>query len=91
MSKILNWNPKHGKRKAGRPKLTYIDLMKQDTGLEEPDIKTAMHGKVWRDITVRANVSTLSRIIIVHIVSYLIVILNRIRDSCDPLHACKIH
>ena len=26
----------------GRPNLTYIDLLKQDTGLEEPDIKIAM-------------------------------------------------
>ena len=37
VSKVLNWSPKHGKRKAGRPNLTYIDLLKQDTRLEEPD------------------------------------------------------
>ena len=37
--------------------LTY--LLKQDTGLDEPDIKTAMLGSsMWRAITVRANVST---------------------------------
>ena len=54
VSRILNWNHKHGKRKAGRPNLTYIDLLKQDTGLEESDIKTAMLDRsVWR-----ANVST---------------------------------
>ena len=42
-----------------RPNLTYIDLLKQDTGLKEPDIKTAMLDRsVWRAITVRANVST---------------------------------
>ena len=57
VSRILNWNSKHGKRKAERPNLTY--LLKQDTGLEEPDIKTAMLDRsVWRGITVRANVST---------------------------------
>ena len=39
----------------------YIDLLKQDTGLEEPDIKTAMLDRsVWRAITfpVWAKVST---------------------------------
>ena len=45
--------------KVSRPKITYIDLLIQDTGLEEPDIKTAMlDRRVWRAITVRANVST---------------------------------
>ena len=54
-------NLKHGKRKAGRPNLTYIDLLKQDTGLEEPDIKTAMLDRSvwhWQAIKVQANVST---------------------------------
>ena len=59
ISRILLWNPKHGGRKAGRPHLTYIDLLKQDTGLEEADIKTAMlDRRVWRAITVRAKRST---------------------------------
>ena len=31
----------------------YIDLLKQDTGLEEPDIKTAMLDRsVWQAVTV---------------------------------------
>ena len=44
---------KHDQRKAGRPPFTYVDL-KQDTGLEEPDIKAAMLTRsVRRAITVR--------------------------------------
>ena len=30
---MVNW--------AGRPNLTYIDLLNQDTGLEEPDTKNS--------------------------------------------------
>ena len=56
ISRLLLWNPKHGRRKAGRPSLTYVNLLKQDTGLEEPDLRTAMLDRsVWRAITVRAE------------------------------------
>ena len=49
---------KHGKRKDGRPNLTYIDDLNQDTGLEEPDIKTAMLDRsVWLAIPVLTSVS----------------------------------
>ena len=32
VSRILNLNPTHGKRKPGRPNLTYIDFLKQGHG-----------------------------------------------------------
>ena len=42
ISQLLLWKPKHGKRKPGRPHLTYTDLLKKDTGLELTEIKAAM-------------------------------------------------
>ena len=29
---LLHWIPKHGQRKSGRPPLTFIELLKRDTG-----------------------------------------------------------
>ena len=53
------FRPKHGKRKAGRPTITYTDVLQQDTGLETTDMRTAMLNRsVWRAITVGAQVST---------------------------------
>ena len=42
---------KHGNKKPGRPALTYIDILKKDTGWDSDSIKTAMqdHG-VWKAI-----------------------------------------
>ena len=56
VSKLLHWIPKHGKRKQGRPTLTYIDVLQQDTGLESADFRTAMKDrKTWRAIVVRGQ------------------------------------
>ena len=56
VSRLLLWNPKHGKRIPGRPSLTYIDQLRLDTGLEASDIRTAMLDRsVWRAITVRVQ------------------------------------
>ena len=53
VSSLVHWIPKHGRRKPGRPALTYIDVLKQDTGLDVGDLKTAMQDrKVWRAIIV---------------------------------------
>ena len=44
------------KRKPGRPALTFIDLLTQDTGLEMSDMKTAMNDRrVWRAIVDRGH------------------------------------
>ena len=55
ISQLLLWKPKHGKKKPGRPHLTYTDLLKNDTGLELSDVKAAMLDRnVWKAITARA-------------------------------------
>jgi hypothetical protein len=59
VSKLVLWTPKHGRRKPGRPALTYIDILKRDTGLPPDDIKTAMQDRsVWRAIVDRGQHST---------------------------------
>ena len=56
VAKLILWEPKHGKRKPGRPALTYINVLKQDTGLDVNDVKTAMQDrKVWRAIVDRGH------------------------------------
>ena len=42
-SKLVLWEPSHGRRNVGRRAVTYVDVLKQDTGLETTDeLKTAM-------------------------------------------------
>ena len=54
VSKLIHWIPKHGKRRPGKPTLTYIDVLKQDYGLEADEFQSAMADrKLWRSITVR--------------------------------------
>ena len=56
VSELVNWIPTHGKRKPGRPPLTYPDILKKDTGLEKTEVETAMcDRKLWRAIVVREN------------------------------------
>ena len=53
--------PKHGKRQAGNL-LSPIDLLKQDTGLEELDIKTAMlDSSIWRAIEFKISLNQVSK------------------------------
>ena len=49
VSKRIPWAPKHGHKKPGRPALTYIDILKMDTGWDFESIKTAMMcgGSSW--------------------------------------------
>ena len=55
-SKMVHWIPKHGRRNPGRPALTYVDILKDDTGLEAADFRTAMEDrKMWKAITVRGH------------------------------------
>lgn len=54
VSKLVLWLPTHGQRKQGRPPLTYIDTLRQDTGLEVDELDTCMQNRaVWRSIGVR--------------------------------------
>lgn len=38
VANLVHWTPKHGKRKPGRPALTFIDVLKQSTGLHIADL-----------------------------------------------------
>ena len=51
-SKLNHWEPKYGRRKHGRPKLTSLDVLKKDTGLETAELLTGIQDKtLWRAIT----------------------------------------
>ena len=59
VSNIVLWTPKHGRRKPGRPAITYTDILKMDTGLESTDFKSAMGDrKAWGTIVIRGHHST---------------------------------
>ena len=48
ISDLLLWEPKHGARKRGRPALTYVDQLQNDTGLSIAELKSIMRNrKEW--------------------------------------------
>ena len=58
ISKLLLWEPKHGSRKRGRPASTYVDQLRNDTGLSITELKTIMENrKEWAKLVngVRVN------------------------------------
>ena len=58
-SKVLLWEPQQGHPNRGRPRTTYIDTIKADTGLDNTkEIRHAMLNQiVWKDFirTARDN------------------------------------
>ena len=58
-SKVLLWEPQQGHPNRGRPRTTYIDTIKADTGLDNTsEIRDAMLNQiVWKDFirTARDN------------------------------------
>ena len=59
--KLLLWEPTQGMRKPGRPRYTYVDQLRDDTGLENHHLKEKMQNrKEWRGYVqyVRALSST---------------------------------
>ena len=48
--KLLFWEPTHGKRSVGRPKLTYRDILCRDTEMEDVnDVRSMMLDRsLWR-------------------------------------------
>ena len=51
ISKVLLWEPKLGKRKRGRPATTYVDQLRNDTGLRTEDLKKIMADREeWRKL-----------------------------------------
>ena len=58
VSNLIHWLPKRGRRKPGKPALTYINVLKEDTGLLAEELRSAMEDrKIWRSITVRGHPS----------------------------------
>ena len=49
ISKVLLWEPSHGKRNIGHPKRTYIQQLEEDLGCEKEDLPTLMADRIaWR-------------------------------------------
>ena len=49
-SDVLLWTPTYGQAKAGRPALTYIQQLCEDTGCSPEDLPEAMnHRENWRE------------------------------------------
>ena len=62
VSKMVLWSPNHVNRKPGRPALTYIDILKKDSGLDLGSIKTEMQDRgVWKAIMI-GNTTTLKQV-----------------------------
>ncbi len=53
VSKVVLWDPKHSRRKQGRPAMTYTDSLVKDT-VDELDTCTRDRG-TWRTITTQAD------------------------------------
>ena len=48
ISDLLLWEPKHNTRKRGRPATTYVDQLRNDTGLSIAELKSIMgNQKEW--------------------------------------------
>ena len=46
---LLMWEPKEGTRKRGRPAITYVDQLKNDTGLLIEELKNTMKDRgIWK-------------------------------------------
>ena len=49
VANLILWKPKHGYRRPGRPKIDYVTLLTQDTGLTYEEFRTAMSDReIWR-------------------------------------------
>ena len=53
LNSVLLWEPSHGKTKRGRPKLTFVDTIRRDTGVKSvEEIGSMMAGRdSWRKLT----------------------------------------
>ena len=46
---LLMWEPKQGTRKRGRPAITYVDQLRNDTGLLTEELQKAMEDReTWK-------------------------------------------
>ena len=58
LNKLILWEPQHGQANRGRPHTTYLDNLKEDTGLKSvEEIARLMEDrKLWRTFVVKARV-----------------------------------
>ena len=57
ISELLLWEPKHGARKRGRPATTYVNQLRNDTGLSIAELKSIMgNRKEWMKLLNRVRV-----------------------------------
>ena len=50
-SKLLMWQPLHGKRRRGAPRKTYLDVLEDDAEMGRQDLQTLMSDRrLWRTI-----------------------------------------
>ena len=60
VSDTLLWRPSHGRTAIGRPAKTYIDQLREDTGLNEEELPTAMMDKeTWRERVMQVRASSI--------------------------------
>ena len=58
-SDLLLWSPNHGKRRVGRPAITYIDQLCRDTGCLPNDLPALVQDRNgWRDKLMNARASS---------------------------------
>ena len=66
VSQLLLWEPTQGTRKRGQPVKTYIDVLKEDTGIETTqELGACMDDReVWQDIVSRCskNIDRLAKV-----------------------------
>ena len=46
IQRLILWEPQHGNRKRGRPKITYIDQLERDTGIMRGNLGRAMEDRI---------------------------------------------
>ena len=59
VSQLILWEPSQGTRKRGRPEKTYVDILKEDTGigLTEELRKSMDDRSVWKGIVSRCSLN----------------------------------
>ena len=51
ISELVTWRPTQGRRSAGRPTKTYVDLLHQDTGFTSHEIEACIQDRrLWKAI-----------------------------------------
>ena len=55
VSNLVSWIPKNGRRRPGKPSLTYIDVLNKKPNFRHRIFRQSWRTKLWRSITVREH------------------------------------